>query len=169
MPQMKIVQEFKEFILKGNMVDLAVGIIIGAAFGAVVKSLVDNVMMPPMGYLLGGIDFAEYKYKLAEPIAKGETHPITQVEVLKDVPGVFIQYGLFINSMITLLIQGLAVFFVIKVINSMKREQEKNPVAAPTPVEVELLREIRDELRGGSRSADPASRVQGSPPESEVV
>ena len=150
---MKIVQEFKEFILKGNMVDLAVGIVIGAAFSAVVNSLVKDILMPPLGYVLGKVDFSD----LTLPIPVPDGEPVE------------IRYGSFLNALIALLIQGLAIFAVVKVINRIKQEQEKNPEAAPTPVEVELLREIRDELRGGSRAADPGSRVQGSPPGEGVV
>lgn len=142
---MGILKEFRTFIMKGNAIDLAVGLIIGAAFGVVVKSLVDDVMMPPLGYVMGGIDFSEYKYDLAPALAVGDTHPITQVAVTKEVPAVSIRYGAFINALITLLIQGFAVFLVVKGINSLKRKQEAAP--AEPPADVQLLSEIRDLLK----------------------
>lgn len=144
---MGIIKEFKEFIIKGNMVDMAVGIIIGAAFGLVVKSFVADIIMPPIGAAMGGIDFADLKYTLIEPIAAGETHPITQIEVAKDIPAVTINYGLFINACIALLIQGFAIFILIKFINSMKRKEEETPKEAPKPAQdIVLLSEIRDLL-----------------------
>ena len=145
---MSIASEFKEFILKGNMIDLAVGIVIGAAFNSVVKSFVDNIVMPPMGFLMGGVDFADKKIVLAEAIAAGQTHPVYQNTVEKDIPAVAINYGLFLNACIALLIQGAAVFVVIKLINNLKRQQEAAPVEQPTPADVQLLREIRDLLKG---------------------
>lgn len=148
---MGIIKEFREFIVKGNAIDMAVGIIIGAAFGVVVKSLVDNIMMPPLGYLMGGIDFAEFKWVLAPGLNPGDIHPITQLEVTKEVPEVAIGYGVFINALITLLIQGFAIFLVVKTINSLKRKEEAKPAeptapAAP-PADVQLLTEIRDLLK----------------------
>lgn len=143
---MGLLNEFKAFIIKGNAIDMAVGIIIGAAFGMVVKSLVDNVMMPPLGYLLGGIDFASYAYQLAPAVKAGETHPITQMVAAKDIPAVVISYGVFINALIALLIQGFAIFLVVKGINSLKRSEPAPAPAAP-PADVVLLTEIRDLLR----------------------
>ena len=144
---MGMIKEFKEFILKGNMIDLAVGLVIGGAFGACVKSLVDNVIMPPVGFLMGGVDFAQYKYTVAEAIAAGETHPVYQNVVEKDIPAVTINYGEFIGTIINLIIVGAAIFVVIKIINAMKRAQEEAPKEEPTPVEVQLLTEIRDSLQ----------------------
>lgn len=129
---MSVASEFKEFILRGNMIDLAVGIIVGAAFSAVIKSLVDNVLMPPLGWALGQVDFAELAVRI--PVPEGTGDPVE------------IKYGLFINSCIALIIQGLAIFVVIKVINSMKRKQEVAPKDTPTPIDVVLLTEIRDLL-----------------------
>lgn len=142
---MGIIKEFKAFIMKGNVVDMAVGIIIGAAFGAVVKSLVDNVMMPPLGYLIGGIDFSSMEIILAPAIKAGEIHPITQLAAVKDIPAVTMKYGLFLNSLLTLLIQGFAVFLIVKVLNRLHQKQEAAP--APTPADVILLTEIRDLLK----------------------
>jgi large conductance mechanosensitive channel len=144
---MGIVKEFKEFIIRGNMVDMAVGIIIGAAFGLVVKSFVADIIMPPIGAAMGGIDFAELKYPLVDPVAEGEKHPVTGFTAVKDIPAVTINYGLFINACIALLIQGIAIFILIKFINSMKRKEEQTPKEAPKPAqEVVLLSEIRDLL-----------------------
>lgn len=143
---MGIVKEFKEFILKGNMIDLAVGLIIGAAFGALVTSLVKDVVMPPVGYAMGGVDFAALDYELAPALEKGQEHPLTGIEVMSDTERVAIRYGAFINACIALLIQGLAIFIVVKVINSMKRKAEEEPKEEPTPKEQELLAEIRDLL-----------------------
>jgi len=148
---MGIIKEFKTFIIKGNAIDIAVGIIIGAAFGLVVKSLVDNIMMPPLGYVLGGIDFGSYAYELAPALNVGSVHPITQLTVEKEVPAVVIAYGTFINALLALVIQGFAIFLVVKGINSLKRAEPT--VAAPEapPADVVLLTEIRDLLR--SRAA----------------
>ena len=140
---MGIIREFKDFIMKGNVVDMAVGIIIGAAFGAVVKSLVDNVMMPPIGYLMGGIDFSSFAYEIAPATAavKDAAGVITTPEK----PAIILKYGAFLNSIIALIIQGLAVFSIVKIMNQMHRKQEAAP-AAP-PADVQLLTEIRDLLK----------------------
>ncbi|MEM9882256.1 MAG: large-conductance mechanosensitive channel protein MscL [Planctomycetota bacterium] len=151
---MGIVKEFKEFIIKGNMVDMAVGIIIGAAFGLVVKSFVADIIMPPIGAAMGGIDFAELKYELVPALEAGTdadgnpvTHPVTQLEIKKDIPAVTLNYGLFINACIALLIQGFAIFILIKFINAMKRKEEETPKEAPKPSQdIVLLGEIRDLL-----------------------
>lgn len=151
---MGIVKEFKEFILKGNMIDMAVGIIIGAAFGLVVKSFVADIVMPPVGAAMGGIDFADLKHTLIDPLSPGVdaegnalVHPVTQVAITKEIPAVTLNYGLFINACIALFIQGLAIFVMIKIINNMKRKAEEAPKepAAPPKEEV-LLTEIRDLL-----------------------
>jgi large conductance mechanosensitive channel len=130
---MGIVKEFKEFAVKGNVVDLAVGVIIGAAFGKIVTSLVTDVIMPPLGLLLGGIDFKD-KLIVLKP-AVGKT------------PAVNLNYGLFINNIIDFLIVAFAIFLVIKGINAMKRKEEEAPAAPPVPTKEEvLLTEIRDLL-----------------------
>ena len=145
---MGILKEFRTFIIKGNAIDMAVGLIVGAAFGVVVKSLVDDVLMPPLGYVMGGVDFSDYQLPLAEGLKAGDTHPVTGQEVTKDIPAPAIRYGLFLNAMITLVIQGFAVFMVVKSINSLKRKQEEAPAApAEPPADVQLLTEIRDLLR----------------------
>ena len=144
---MSIVSEFKEFILRGNMVDLAVGLVVGAAFTTVVKSLVNNIIMPPFGFILGGVDFAQYSYEIAPALKEGDVHPVYKNEVEKDVEAVEIGYGQFLGDVLELLIVGLAIFLVVKGINSLKRKQEKAPKDQPVPVEVELLTEIRDSLK----------------------
>ncbi len=128
---MGMLKEFKEFALKGNMIDMAVGIIIGGAVGKLVGSLVDDVIMPPIGVLMGGMDFSELGYTLQA--AAGDT------------PAVILKYGAFVQSFIDFLILAFAIFMMIKMINSMKKKEE----AAPTPPSNEevLLTEIRDALR----------------------
>ncbi len=149
---MKLIAEFRDFIIKGNAFDLAVGVIIGVAFGATVKSLVDDVMMPPLGYLMGGVDFADKAVQLAPALHPGDTHPLWRTTISKEIPAVLISYGKFINTLIALLIQGFAVFMVVKVINAAKRRFEKQKqveAAAPAvpPADVQLLAEIRDILK----------------------
>ncbi|MFO7703852.1 MAG: large-conductance mechanosensitive channel protein MscL [Halopseudomonas sp.] len=133
---MSIAQEFKAFAMRGNVIDMAVGIIIGAAFGKVVSSFVANVVMPPLGLLIGGVDFADLAIVLKQ--AEGEIAAVT------------LGYGLFIQSIVDFLIIAAAIFVAIKVMNSLKRKEE----AAPTPPEPEsqskqeiLLTEIRDLLQ----------------------
>jgi large conductance mechanosensitive channel len=130
---MKIIDEFKSFIKRGNVIDLAVGIIIGAAFGKIVSSFVNDVLMPPIGLLLGGLDFSEFALVLRE--ASG------------DIPAVTIKYGSFINMVIDFLIVAFAVFMVVKVVNKLKREEEAKPAPPKVTKEAELLGEIRDILK----------------------
>ncbi len=137
---MAIVKEFKEFISKGNVVDLAVGVIIGAAFGKIIISLVDDLIMPPIGYLIGGIDFVDKKYVL---VAADAVNKVEEVAV---------RYGNFINTVIQFLIVALCIFAIIKAINTLKRKEEAMPdvPAAPGAEEV-LLTEIRDLLRNQNK------------------
>lgn len=145
---MGLLKEFKEFIVKGNAIDLAVGIIIGAAFGSVVNSLVQDVIMPPVGALMGGVDFSSLNVPLIDEVPAGSQHPVTQLTVEKTVPPVVISYGKFINAMIALLIQGFAIFLIVKAINSAKRKSVEAPSApAAPPADVQLLTEIRDLLK----------------------
>ena len=131
---MKLLQEFRAFAVKGNMVDMAVGIIIGAAFGRIVQSLVRDVVMPPIGLAIGGVNFSELAVVLKE--ATEETAAVT------------IAYGAFLQTLIDFLIIALAVFVGVKVINSMKRKEEEAPAAPPKPSdELLVLREIRDTLK----------------------
>ena len=131
---MKMMKEFKEFAMRGNVVDMAVGIVIGAAFGKIVKSLVSDVIMPPIGVLLGDVDFSEMGYVIREATETAEA--------------VMIKYGLFINTIIEFIIVAFAIFMVIKGMNAMKRKEEEKPAAPPAPSKEEtLLTEIRDLLQ----------------------
>ncbi len=139
---MGMISEFKEFAVKGNVVDMAVGIIIGGAFGTIVKSLVNDVIMPPIGVLLGGVDFSNLFF-----VVKGDGTYSTIEQAAAD-GAVTINYGLFINNVISFIIVALAVFMLVKAINSLRREEVEEPEAAPEPAEeVVLLREIRDSLQ----------------------
>jgi len=134
------VQEFKKFAVKGNMVDLAVGIIIGAAFNKIVDALVKKIIMPPLGYLTAGIDIADMKIVLAEPTTAADG---TILE-----PGVVIGYGAFLEAMLDFLIVALTLFFVIRFINSLKeRAEDEGNKTVPTPKDIQLLSEIRDEMK----------------------
>jgi len=131
---MKLLQEFKAFAMKGNVADMAVGIIIGAAFGKIVSSLVNDVIMPPIGLLVGGIDFSNLS--------------ITIKEAVDNSPAVVIKYGLFINTVIDFIIVAWAIFMVIKTMNSLRNKENEKSAAAPTKSdEVVLLGEIRDILK----------------------
>jgi large conductance mechanosensitive channel len=137
---MGLATEFKEFIARGNVVDLAVGVIIGASFGKIVTSLVEQVVMPPIGLLLGRVDFSNLEWVLVP-----ENPATTAVEK------VAIQYGAFINTVIQFLIVAFVVFMMVKVVNKMRREQAAAPEAPPAPTPTEtLLAEIRDELKARS-------------------
>ncbi len=142
-----ILKEFREFILKGNAFDLAVGVIIGAAFGAIVTSLVADILMPPIGMLMGGLNFSDYFIDLTAMWARLRGEPPVQVpasyEAAKQAGHAIIAYGRFLNSLINLLIVGFVIFFLVKQVNRLKREPQK-----PTekPEDVRLLIEIRDLL-----------------------
>ena len=127
---MGMLKEFKEFAMRGNVVDMAVGVIIGAAFGKITTSLVNDVMMPPIGVVLGGIDFSDRTVEIVAATAEK--------------PAVMLRYGAFINTVIDFLIVAFAVFLVVKLMNSLKKSAPPPP-AAPTKQE-ELLTEIRDAL-----------------------
>jgi large conductance mechanosensitive channel len=129
---MSMMSEFKAFAMRGNVIDLAVGVVIGAAFGKIVTSLVDQIIMPPIGLLIGGIDFSAYKWvlKAAGPDGKGE---------------VAIQFGAFLNTVIQFVIVAIAIFLVVKLMNRLVRKEEAAP--APPPADVVLLTEIRDLLK----------------------
>ncbi len=131
---MGIIKEFQEFAVKGNVVDMAVGIIIGGAFGTIVKSLVDDVIMPPIGLALGNVDFSSIVITLRQATADAEA--------------VTINIGTFINNVIAFLIVAWAVFMLVKGMNSLKKKQEEAPTEAPPPPRSEvLLEEIRDALK----------------------
>jgi large conductance mechanosensitive channel len=131
---MSMIKEFKEFAVKGNAVDMAVGIIIGAAFGKVVSSLVEDVIMPPLGVLIGGVDFSDLA--------------VTVKAATAEAPAVLVKYGAFIQTIIDFIIIAFAIFMVVKMINRLKRHEEAAPSAPATPpAEQVLLTEIRDLLR----------------------
>lgn len=131
---MGVVKEFKEFAVKGNVVDMAVGIIIGAAFGKIITSLVGDVIMPPIGVLLGGVDFSNLSFIVMEAVDKK--------------PAVVISYGKFIQTVLDFIIIAFAIFMAIKGMNSLKRKEEEAPAAPAVPPNQELLlAEIRDLLK----------------------
>ena len=138
-------KEFREFAIKGNVVDMAVGIIIGAAFGTIVQSLVNDVIMPPIGLALGNVDFSNLFVVLKEGVPPG---PYAALADAQTAGAVTINYGLFINTVISFLIVAFAVFILVKNINRLKRQQEEAPPAPPEPSnEEKLLTEIRDILK----------------------
>jgi large conductance mechanosensitive channel len=145
---MKIFTEFRDFIARGNVVDLAVGVIIGAAFGKIVTSMVDQVIMPPIGILTAGVDFSQMKWvlKAADPATRH-----AEVAVL---------YGAFINTLIQFLIIAFVVFLIVKAANAIRRKQEAKETAAPTPSEA-LLKEIRDLLRAQAPPPPPPPKPIG--------
>lgn len=138
-----MLKEFKAFAMRGNVVDMAVGIIIGAAFGGIVKSLVDDVIMPPIGLLLGNVDFSNLFLVLKEGTTAA---PYASVAAAKAAGAVTLNYGLFVNAVVSFTIVAFAVFLLIRTINRLKTEE---PPAAPaaTPEDIVLLREIRDSLK----------------------
>ena len=136
---MAVFKEFREFAIKGNVVDLAVGVIIGAAFGKIVNSLVADVIMPPIGRLLGGVDFSSFAVVLK---------PASTDAAGKAVAPVLLKYGVFINTIIEFAIVAFAVFLLVKAINAARREEPAAPAPPPAPPKQEvLLTEIRDLLR----------------------
>ena len=131
---MSMMSEFKSFAMRGNVVDMAVGIVIGGAFGKIVSSFVNDVLMPPIGMMMGGVDFSELAVVLKE--ASGEAAAVT------------LNYGIFIQTVLDFLIIAFAIFMVIKAMNNMKKKEEEAPAKPPKPsAEVELLTEIRDSLK----------------------
>lgn len=133
---MGFVKEFKEFAMRGNVIDLAVGVIIGASFGKIVTSLVDDLIMPPIGFLTGGIDFSEKKWILKP------------ADTANSVAEVSVKYGNFLNTLIQFLIIALCIFIIVKVINQLNRKKADSPAVPPAPTKQEvLLTEIRDLLK----------------------
>lgn len=130
---MSMFREFKEFAMRGSVIDLAVGVVIGAAFGKVVTSLVEQVIMPPIGLITGGVDFSNLKWVLKPADVTDPAHKVAEVAIY---------YGAFINTVITFLIIALAIFLLVKVINRLSHRAPPAP-----PAEVQLLTEIRDLLR----------------------
>lgn len=143
-------KEFKEFALKGNMVDLAIGVIIGAAFGAIVSSLVDDVFMPIIGLIIGGIDFSNLFVVLSNP----NNVPVPSVAAAKAAGVATLNVGLFINAVVKFTIIAFVLFLVVKAINSLKKKDVPPPAAAPAPTKEELLlAEIRDAIKAQGKSA----------------
>ncbi len=137
---MSLISEFKAFAVRGNVVDMAVGIIIGAAFGKIVSSFVDGVVMPPLGLLIGGVNFSDLAIVLKEAVG--------------DAPAVLLRYGAFIQTVVDFLIIAFAIFIAIKALNHLKRKEAEAPSAPPAPTKEELLlTEIRDLLK--ERSGRP--------------
>jgi len=131
---MGMAKEFRDFAMRGNVVDMAVGIVIGASFGKIVSSFVNDVLMPPIGILLGGIDFSDLALTLTEKTAEAEA--------------VTISYGVFINTVIDFIIIAFAIFLVVKAMNAAKKKEEAAPAPPPAPSKEEvLLTEIRDALQ----------------------
>ena len=137
---MKIIKEFKEFAIKGNMFDMAIGIIIGTAFHKIITSLVDDIIMPPLGYLIGRVDFSNLNIEIQkEVVEKGG-------DIVKEL--VAVSYGNFIQGIIDFLIIAVTIFLVIKLFNKLRRKAEdEKDKKVPTPKEIELLAEIRDILK----------------------
>ena len=130
---MKMVDEFKEFAMRGNVVDLAIGVIMGAAFAPIIATLVDNIIMPPIGYVLAGVDFSKLAVEIPTP-----TNPV------------LIKYGIFLNALIKFLITAFAIFLLVKAINHMKKKPAAAAPPPPSPTEV-YLKEIRDLLADQKR------------------
>jgi large conductance mechanosensitive channel len=131
---MSMMSEFKSFAMRGNVIDMAVGIVIGGAFGKIVSSFVNDVLMPPIGMMMGGVDFSELAVVLKE--ASGEAAAVT------------INYGSFIQTVLDFMIIAFAIFMVVRAMNNMKKKEEEAPAEPPKPsAEVELLTEIRDSLK----------------------
>ena len=136
----KFIQEFKEFALKGNVMDLAVGIIIGGAFGKIVSSLVNDIIMPPIGLITGS------SFEDAKVVLRAAEVDTTTGETLKE--AITLNWGSFVQTTVDFFIIALCIFLLIKAMNSFRKKKEEEPAApAPTPEDIELLREIRDELK----------------------
>ncbi|WP_406705770.1 large-conductance mechanosensitive channel protein MscL [Sodalis sp.] len=149
---MSFLQEFRKFAMRGNVVDLAVGIIIGAAFGKIVSSLVANVIMPPLGLLIGGIDFKQFSWVLKP--------------AQEDTPAVVMEYGIFLQNIFDFIIVAFAVFCIIKLINRMHRKEAEKPAEPPKPsAEETLLTEIRDLLKQQNNAVAPGTTtISGQTP-----
>jgi len=138
-----MLSEFKKFAMRGNVVDMAVGIIIGAAFGKIVSSVVNDIVMPPIGMLMGGVDFSN----LFVDLSGGEHASLAAAEAAG---APLIKYGVFINTVLDFMIVAFAIFMIIKAMNTLKKKEEEAPAEPPKPSEeVVLLTEIRDALKNG--------------------
>lgn len=135
---MSVIKEFKAFAMRGNVVDMAVGIIIGAAFGKIVSSLVNDVIMPPIGMLVGGVDFSHLG--------------VTLREATEAAPAVVLKYGTFVNTVLDFVIVAFAIFLLVRGMNALRKKEEAAPAAPAAPPKQEvLLEEIRDLLKAGNR------------------
>jgi large conductance mechanosensitive channel len=141
-----VFKEFREFAVKGNVVDLAVGVIIGAAFGAIVSSLVADIVMPPLGLLLGGVDFKDFFVVLRDGVKAAP--PYASLADAKAAAAVTLNYGLFLNAVLNFLVVAWAIFLVVRGMNRMRRQEAVAPTVVPVPsAEEALLAEIRDLLK----------------------
>jgi large conductance mechanosensitive channel len=139
-----MLKEFRDFALRGNVIDLAIGVIIGAAFGTIVSSLVDDVFMPIIGLILSGVDFSNLFFVIRNP----ENIAVPSLAFAKENGIPVLAYGLFINAVVKFTIVAFVLFLVVRAVNSMKKKQETAPAAPPAPSKEEvLLTEIRDALR----------------------
>lgn len=141
-----MLKEFREFALKGSMLDLAIGLILGTAFGAVVASLVKDVLMPPIGVMLGGVDFSNLFVVLKDGSPEG---PYVSLDAAAKAGAATLNYGVFVNAVINFLIVSFAVFMLVKSFNRLRRQQPEPEPAAEPPADVALLTEIRDILKSG--------------------
>ncbi len=153
---MGMLQEFKTFAMRGNVVDLAVGVVIGGAFGKIVTSLVNDVIMPPIGWLIGGVDFSRLRWVLRPANLSDPAHKISEVAI---------QYGAFLNTVIQFVIVAFAIFMLVSAMNRLARKHEDEPAKAPEPAaippDVRLLTEIRDLLKAGQ--PNPPSGLDRQP------
>lgn len=160
----KLLQEFKEFAMKGSVVDLAVGIIIGTAFGAIVKSLVDDVIMPVVGVLLGGVDYSNHFYVIkGNPPANATT-----VEAARAAGASVVAYGKFVNNILTFVIVAWAVFLLVKAINRMRRKRQKEPASAtvmtrPCPECTTEISKLAKRCPSCTAAVTPVPSVEGKP------
>ena len=139
----KFIQEFKDFAMKGNVLDMAIGVVVGGAFGKIVTSLVNDIIMPGVGVLTGGLNFTDYKFVIQKGVTDG-TEVIT--------PEVAITWGSFVQTVVDLLIIAFCIFLAVKAINQLKRKKEEPAPAAPAgPTQEELLTQIRDLLKEQNR------------------
>ena len=140
---MSLIKEFKEFAMRGNVIDMAVGVVIGAAFGKIISSLVDDIIMPLVGVATGGINFTDYKWVIQQAVIDGQTQ-----EILK--PEVTMNWGSWVQTIVDFIIVAFCIFLAIKAINQLKRKEAQAPAPAPAPEptkEEVLLTEIRDLLK----------------------
>ncbi len=156
-----MLREFREFILKGNAFDLAVGVIIGAAFGGIVTSLVGDILMPPIGMLMGDLNFTDYFVDLtalkARVLGGGPVDIPASYDAAKQTGHAIVAYGKFLTALINLLIVGFVIFLFVKQVNRLKRAPAPEPKAPETPEDVLLLREIRDLLAKEPASPSPVA------------